>query len=97
LKGKLTLPILLLLERSPAKAREGLQESLKKWVPDYFPALKVQLEEHQVLVESVRVVQTYLATARKELKMLSEGEGRSHLEQLTEYLEQQMALIGKSA
>jgi len=96
LKGKLTLPILLLLERLEEKEAKVLQKALKHWDTDGFPALKRKMDKHQVLVESGRVVQAYLVAARQELQSLNAGEGRSKLEHLAEYLEQQMALVGKS-
>ena len=97
LKGKLTLPILLLLERLPEGQGKVLQKSLKSWDTEYFPTLKALLEEHKVLVESARVVQAALVSARNELLVLNPGEGRSKLNRLTEYLEQQMAWIGQPA
>ena len=88
-KGKLTLPMLFLLERAAPADRARLELLVQNWEPDYFPQLLGLLQTHQALSESKRVVHQYLLAARKTLSALRESESRVGLTGLVEYLAQQ--------
>jgi octaprenyl-diphosphate synthase len=93
-KGKLTLPVLLLLERISAGAREELEASLSRWNVSSYPGLRKQLEGHGVLEDSRRMMREHLGGARRMLETLPPSEGRAGLNRLVAYLDQQMARLG---
>jgi octaprenyl-diphosphate synthase len=88
-KGKLTLPMLLLLERVGPGERARIQSLLQDWKPDAFPQLLTLLHHHQTLQGSRQALQQYLHHARRALRMLPESESRAALGGLADYLSQQ--------
>lgn len=88
-KGKLTLPMLLLLERAERKQRAKIQALVEEWEPGYYPELMRVLRAHETLKESCQYVQKYLQTARQALSVLPKTENRAGLLGLTAYLAQQ--------
>lgn len=96
-QGKLTLPVLLLLERVNASEREQVRAWLGHWHPDHFAALRQRLEESGVLEDTVSVVQEYLGIAMKALRRLPASEGRQGLDRLVLYLEQQMGCLSHTS
>src|SRR6266571_795355 len=88
-KGKLTLPMLLLLERAESRERAGIRALVQNWEPGHFPQLMGLLQTHQALEASRQAVHQYLHSARHTLKVLPESESRAGLFGLTEYLAQQ--------
>ncbi len=92
-KGKMTLPMLLLLERAGRAERKKIQALVEEWEPAYFPELMRLLRSYQTLDESCRWVQQYLQTARQALSVLPKSENRSGLFGLTGYLAQQMEAL----
>ena len=64
-KGKLTLPVLLLLERARSADRIRLQELLRNWEPGYLPWLLELLDKHEALDESRGVIHELIASARQ--------------------------------
>lgn len=85
-KGKLTLPMLLLWERSNAAERGRLQELIQNWKADGFSEISRLLARHQTLASSVETLRQYLKKARHFLDALPESEGRASLAGLTHYL-----------
>lgn len=87
-KGKLTLPMLLLLEKAKHNERSKVKALVEEWEPAYFPELMRLLRSYQTLEESCRHVQQHLQTARQALAVLPKSENRAGLFGLTEYLAQ---------
>jgi octaprenyl-diphosphate synthase len=92
-KGKLTLPVLLALERLPALAREELKLLLKDWSPQDVPRLRSMLEGIDAGEECRACVHEFLRAARHELTTLPLSESRRALEYLTDYVEHQTGLL----
>src|SRR5688572_5782257 len=64
-KGKLTLPLIWLTERSDDDERRRLLAWLQDWKPEYFPKLMDELLAQRALAECQRVVQQHLHAARQ--------------------------------
>jgi octaprenyl-diphosphate synthase len=92
--GKLTLPVLVALERSSASEKARLEAQVRHWEPGHFSSVLRILEKYDTLAESQRIVCGYLRTAREELGALPASKGREGLLGLAEYLEQQMEALG---
>jgi octaprenyl-diphosphate synthase len=95
-KGKLTLPVLVLLERADKPAQTVIRSLLTNWQAGHFSELRKYLETHQVFAECRKVVQEYLNAARHTLKPLPPSESREGLNRLVEFLGRQMAWLGQS-
>ncbi|MBI3882031.1 MAG: polyprenyl synthetase family protein [Verrucomicrobia bacterium] len=92
-KGKLTLPVLVALERAPDDERARLEQLLAAWEPAQLPALLGSLERHGALAESREAVGQFLAVARQQLKLLPDTESRTALSELAEFLARQTAAL----
>jgi len=92
-KGKLTLPVLLALERLPVTERAKLKALLQDWQPHEIPRLLSILEGLQVTDECRANVHQLLETAREKLNALPESQSRFGLECLTEYIARQTELL----
>ncbi len=88
-KGKLTLPMLLLLERADARDRAKIRALVQHWEPGHFPQLMGLLLAHEALQASRQAVCQYLHCARQALNVLPESVSRAGLFCLTEFLAQQ--------
>lgn len=96
-KGKLTLPLLLALERSSPEERLRLQGWVQNWSAGDFPKLLAALEACQALEGSREAVHQYLETAREQLVALPPSEGRAGLEGLADYLAGQTDALGTAS
>jgi octaprenyl-diphosphate synthase len=97
-KGKMTLPMIWLLERAQGLERTNTQKLVQNWDPCCFPLLLELLQTHGALDASRRAVHHYLHAARQSLSALPESESRTSLFRLTDYLGQQIdALRSRSA
>ncbi len=92
-KGKLTLPMLLLLERTEGCERAKIQALIENWKPNCFPQLMKFLHTHQALEASRLAVQPYLHVARQALNTLPDSESRTALLSLSDYLAQQIEAL----
>ncbi len=88
-KGKLTLPLLWLLEKAETRERAGIRALVQNWEPGHFPQLMGLLQTHQALEASRQAVHQYLHSARHTLNGLPESESKAGLFCLTEYLAEQ--------
>lgn len=88
-KGKLTLPVLIALERAPTPQRSELTLMLQQWDPRRFAALLGVLQSRGALEGSCEVVHEHLATARLKLTALPESQNRQGLSALADYLADQ--------
>lgn len=95
-KGKLTLPILLLLERVEPGQRAIVQDLVEQWKPQHVPQMMKWLQQHQTLEGSKEVVHEYLRAARQALDPLPPSESKRSLLGLSDYLAQQTAGLGDS-
>jgi octaprenyl-diphosphate synthase len=92
-KGKLTLPIIWLMERAQSDERKKIRSWLENWEPQLFPNLMQLLEMHGALDESQMAVQQHLTAAREHLISLPDSPSRTGLAGITEYLTQQVARL----
>jgi len=92
-KGKLTWPLLLAWERATAVERTALENSILKWQPANFPAVKALLEKYETFAPSVAEIERYLNIARGALRTLPASPGQAGLLALTDYLAQQTATL----
>jgi len=93
-KGKLTLPLLLALERAGTGDRVKMEAMIREWDPRSFSALLDLLKSHRALEDSQRVVHQYLQAAREKLGVLPETESRLGLAGLADYLAVQTDALG---
>jgi octaprenyl-diphosphate synthase len=96
-KGKLTLPILLLLERASAPDRARLETLVQNCRNGALSEVGALLSKYQTLVPSLKSVHNYLETARQALGELPESRGRENLLGVTEYLALQTDALGTHA
>jgi octaprenyl-diphosphate synthase len=95
-KGKLTLPVLLLLERLTPAERGRLEDMIERWSTARLPELLALLDRHQTLAGARRVIQEYLRAACQHLNALPATANRAGLVGLTGFLAQQTELLGAS-
>ena len=93
-KGKLTLPLLLALERTTAPERDRIKSMVVDWKPDYLGDLVEILRRHQTLEDSQQVVLEHLHAARAHLSVLPESESNAGLSGLVDYLAHQTVALG---
>ncbi|MFC5051385.1 polyprenyl synthetase family protein [Rubritalea spongiae] len=86
-KGKLTLPLLLLLETAPADARKQLQQDIKANKPLDFEALVGKDAYQQAVDSSLDTAVLMLKEARENLTCLNDNEYTTGLLEITRYLE----------
>lgn len=92
--GKVTLPVLIALERAQPTDQAQLREMIRDWEPSRLVPILELLERSEALKESRRVVHRFLESARQEVASLEDTECRSALLGLTEFLAQQMEVLG---
>ena len=95
--GKLTLPVLLCLERASAPERARLCEWLRNWNPRHLPAVQEMLRRHEAAADSRATIQQLLDTAQQALTELPDTASRTALNGLTEFLVQQTDALGVSS
>src|ERR1043166_698643 len=92
-KGKLTLPVLLALERADEKENNWLQHCIQNWKPELLAGLLERLENCDALNESRRIIRGYLTEARQGLSSLPVSGGRLGPAGLKDYLDKQADLL----
>ena len=92
--GKLTLPVLVVLERAGASDRDRLRDLVQCWERRRLPGVLELLEKYDALPESRKVIGQFLALAQKSLAALPVSESRSALIGLSEFLVQQTDALG---
>jgi octaprenyl-diphosphate synthase len=93
-KGKLTLPILLLLERASERDRARLKQLIENWQPGAPAEVSALLSTYDTLTSSRDSIHAQLERARQALRMLPESAGRTSLFGVTQYLFQQTGALG---
>jgi octaprenyl-diphosphate synthase len=95
-KGKLTLPVLVALERATPADRAALQAFIESWEPANLGELLAILERCDALAESRRVMDGYLARAQRALATLPESDPRTALAEVARFLARQTEGLGLS-
>lgn len=93
LKGKLTLPLLLLREACDAAELRRLKDLVMDWQPEHMKLLTELLSKYDMLSASQGVMNSYLDQARQALESLPRSTGTSALTSLTDFLSRQTALL----
>src|SRR2546426_2866233 len=92
--GKLTLPVLVALERANACDRARLREMIERWDHGNLALVLELLNKHDALDEARDVIHQFLDTARHCLAALPESDSRLALATLTRFLAQQTDALG---
>lgn len=96
-KGKVTLPVLLLLERADAAERGRIREWLPAWEPSDLPRLRESMDRHQTLQSSIQTAESLLEEARQALGGLPESPSRESLAGLTRFLAAQLQTLSEAS
>jgi octaprenyl-diphosphate synthase len=95
--GKLTLPVLVVLERATAADQTRLKEFIQQWRPHYHSRIMELLAQYEALPESRTTIHQYIQVARAALDRLPASTSRTALAGLTEFLAQQTDALGVPA
>jgi len=95
-KGKLTLPLLLAVERATPVERASLEAVVREWTPESFSSLLRILHRHRALEDSQASVHEFLGAAREKLGVLPGTKSRSGLAGLADYLAMQTDALGNA-
>src|SRR6185503_2788895 len=85
-KGKVTLPLLVLLERKDAALNNKVEALIGDYQPQNFSQVVALLRRHGALHKSLRAIEDYLRAAKEFAGRLHQSEARSGLIQLCEVL-----------
>jgi octaprenyl-diphosphate synthase len=96
-KGKLTLPVLVLLEKARPAERNRLENLLARWNEANLPELLGLLGQNEALAQSQAAVEAYLETAREQLSVVPASPSRAALGVLADFLSQQTASLNRGA
>ena len=88
-KGKLTLPMIIAMERATVAERAQFQATVQDWQPENFGRVVQWLSKRQALGASQQTVHEYLLAAREAIVSLRDSESRAGLFGLADYLAQQ--------
>ena len=91
--GKLTLPLLLTLERASQQERLRLRDLITAWEPEQLPAVLEVVERHDGLNRSQSVVRDYLEKAGAALATLPETSARKSLSTLSGFLRAELEAL----
>lgn len=92
--GKLTLPLIVAMERSTGAPREVLERLLARWQPEQKAALDEVLQGTGALAESRDVIRSLSRQACEALEELPPSAGRRALVAAAEYLVRQTDSLG---
>jgi octaprenyl-diphosphate synthase len=96
-KGKLTLPIILALERGGDEERRLLERLVRDWDPVSFPQIAAILRHWDCFVGAKASVLEHLGEARRHLAQVPESASREGLFGMTDYLEFQTEALAAEA
>ncbi len=94
LKGKVTLPLLVLLERKDAALDRELENLLGDYQPQHFEQIVQLLCRHRAMHDCSRVIQQHLRAAKELLGTFSESNARNGLLKLCDVLAAQTESLG---
>jgi len=92
--GKLTLPLLVVLERATESDKSLLKRMIQPWDRVVLPQVMELMDKYEALAESRRVLHEYLDSARGNMRHLPNSTSRNALMGLADYLAQQTDSIG---
>ena len=90
-KGKLTLPVLLLRDKASPSERDQLEALVKDWQPDNMEMLRKLLASHGIITDSLAAMGQHLERARALAASLPDG--APELIWLTTYLAKQTEAV----
>jgi octaprenyl-diphosphate synthase len=93
--GKLTLPVIVLLERASANDAAEITGWLNQWNPSYLVGLQALLESHGALAECSAVIEDLLQRARRALEPLPASAERHALDVFTRFIARQTASLAR--
>ena len=93
-KGKMTLPLLILRERASESERAQLEQLLTNWQPGSLPEIVGLLRQYGSWSPSQETIHQYLDIARRCVVELPDVEGQETLIKLAGYLEEQVTALG---
>jgi octaprenyl-diphosphate synthase len=91
--GKVTLPLIVYLERAGEEDRKALVTQLEAWDPSRFSEVRKDLDRVDALGESRRVIGEFLNAADSALSFLRAGPEAEALSALNRFLARQTALL----
>jgi octaprenyl-diphosphate synthase len=91
--GKLTLPVLVTLERVEPGQRDTMMKMLRHWSPEWLGDLQRLMEEHGAVGATMLALESRLHGARAELAALPDSSAKTSLLDLTGFLQQQAAEV----
>ena len=95
--GKLTLPVLVVLERGSVVDQTRLRECVQNWEPRFLPLVLELLDKYEAQRVSRAVIQRYLEVAKQTLKSVPESPSRSALMSLADFTGEQADRLGMRA
>ncbi|MCB1214233.1 MAG: polyprenyl synthetase family protein [Deltaproteobacteria bacterium] len=87
-EGKLTLPLLVALDRCEAKEAETIRQGILNASSELFKEVLKILKKYQAIEHSLEWAEKKLSSAREQLACLPDGEYREALETFTYYVTQ---------
>ncbi len=96
-KGKLTLPIILAIERGSDAERGLIERLVQAWDPTYLPQLSEVLRRRDCFAGAKNAVMQELTEARAQARLLPESSSREAMLGMTDYLEVQTAALDADA
>ena len=96
-KGKLTLPIILAIERGTDEEKRLIERLVRNWDPVFFPQIAGVLQQRECFEGAKSAVVGHLDEARNQLRALPESASRKALFDMTDYLEFQTEALGAEA
>jgi len=93
--GKMTLPIIVALERAGTADQQFLEDAVRAWEPEHHRRLREILDQHGALGESANVIRGLCRQARTVLEVLPPTAGRSSLEAATDFVAHQTDTLGR--
>ena len=95
--GKVTLPLLVGLERAQGAERRRLEQILTRWRPERIGDLRALLRQSDALAESAAVIASYCRLAREAMADLPPSSGRRALAWTTEFLARQTETLASTS
>lgn len=92
--GKLTLPVIVALERAAVADRRMIEEMITHWEPVRLAPLLRLLHQYEALPESREVIHEFCRSARQTLVALPASDGRRALAGIAAFLAQQTDTLG---
>src|SRR5205085_7798309 len=96
LSGKLTLPILILLEQGTDAEQARIRSLIEDWNPKNFSEIFELLRRYNALTQSQTIIYREIERAQEAVGRVSGNEGSLALVALGDYLAQQTEALGVS-